>query len=353
MKYQLVEEIELNQKNAISKARKDVECILEREGFEKITVSVKASGDKQNMMMKLIQSLDAYRICKKGTRRLKRGDQLLVQFPVMIPNPLLYKVICRLNRKGIQTMALIHDLELIRFYSYEGAPKKHIQVDIQEKYCLKKFSAVVAHNERMKEYLAGQGIEEDRIRVLGIFDYLVSTDLDEKKKGLDKPVILAGNLSRQKAGYIWQLGDIPADFNLYGVGCEDVSLVNAHYFGSYPADELPQTLEGSFGLIWDGDRIDTCSGVFGKYMLYNNPHKISMFLACGFPVIIWSQAALADFVLKNRVGFTIDQLSDIPDKISRMGSAEYESMLDNVRRLSAQLREGRHTLAACSVKECV
>ncbi len=32
------------------------------------------------------------------------------------------------------------------------------------------------------------------------------------------------------------------------------------YFGSFLPDELPAALEGGFGLVWDGDSAETCSG---------------------------------------------------------------------------------------------
>ena len=40
------------------------------------------------------------------------------------------------------------------------------------------------------------------------------------------------------------------------------------YFGSFLPDELPVALEGGFGLVWDGDSAETCSGVFGEYLRF-------------------------------------------------------------------------------------
>ena len=42
------------------------------------------------------------------------------------------------------------------------------------------------------------------------------------------------------------------------------ALENENYFGSFLPDELPAALEGGFGLVWDGDSAETCSGVFGS-----------------------------------------------------------------------------------------
>ena len=46
MKYQFVESIELNQKNALSKARNDVEKILEKNDFQKIRVEKRKKMEK-------------------------------------------------------------------------------------------------------------------------------------------------------------------------------------------------------------------------------------------------------------------------------------------------------------------
>ncbi len=346
MKYQFVESIELNQKNALSKARNDVEKILEKNDFQKIRVEKRKREDGKNIIFKLLQNWEMYCLCYGKVKSLKPGDCLIFQFPVIIPNLFLYKIINKLNRKGIQTVAIIHDLELIRFYSHDGAAKKHIQVDIQEKYCLRYFSKIIVHNEKMKNYLIGQGINENKLEILGIFDYLLSEELDKKRRGLHEPVIIAGNLSMEKAAYIRQLETISADFNLYGIGCKDVFADNIRYFGSFLAEQLPHVLKGSFGLVWDGDSVDICSGIFGRYMLYNNPHKISMFLACGFPVIIWSKAALADFVIKNQVGFVIDHVWEIPNKIAKMTDEEYQQMIEQVDKISIKLRRGAYLLSA-------
>ena len=50
-------------------------------------------------------------------------------------------------------------------------------------------------------------------------------------------------------------------------------------------------MEGSFGLVWDGISVETCAGVYGEYLKVNNPHKTSLYLASGIPVIIWKEAA--------------------------------------------------------------
>ena len=114
-------------------------------------------------------------------------------------------------------------------------------------------------------------------------------------------MIIAGNLRRHKVGYVYSLPD-NQEFNLYGVDFEDDGRENIHYIGAFDPEELTQKMQGSFGLVWDGTTCDTCDGLSGSYLKINNPHKFSLYLSSGLPVIVWDQAAIADFVKKENVG---------------------------------------------------
>ena len=79
-------------------------------------------------------------------------------------------------------------------------------------------------------------------------------------------MIVAGNLAQEKAGYLYALPAEPA-YNLYGVGFDESrALENELTLAPSSPDELPAALEGGFGLVWDGDSAETCSGVFGEYL---------------------------------------------------------------------------------------
>ena len=78
-------------------------------------------------------------------------------------------------------------------------------------------------------------------------------DFQEKSgQTKDQPIIVAGNLAKEKAGYLYTLPEAPS-YNLYGVGFDEVErFTNETYFGSFLPDELPAALEGRFwsGLGW-------------------------------------------------------------------------------------------------------
>ena len=125
--------------------------------------------------------------------------------------------------------------------------------------------------------------------------------------------------SATKCGYVAKLAEM-ADYplHLYGNGLDRELSGTAQYHGAFPPDELPAHLEGAFGLVWDGPSVETCDGPMGRYLGYNNPHKVSLYLAAGMPVIVWSKSALAPLVEENGIGIAVNELSEITEKLQRI-----------------------------------
>ena len=107
-----------------------------------------------------------------------------------------------------------------------------------------------------------------------------------------------------------------------------------------------QHLEGSFGLVWDGDSSKTCSGVFGEYLRYNNSHKASLYLASGFPIIVWGQSALANFVLEKECGISVESLLDLEEVLEHLSQEKYQDLVKNAKSVGQKIREGSYLLSA-------
>lgn len=193
-------------------------------------------------------------------------------------------------------------------------------------------------SEVLREYGAKAPIKE-----IGIFDYLlpdVTPVPPERRHGID----IAGNLSHDKAGYLYRLAEqFPdADINLYGPKFDSERGPSEWYRGICTPDELPNKLQGRFGLIWDGDSAETCTGFYGKYLTVNNPHKLSLYLASGKPVIIWKEAALASFVTEHGVGIAVNTLREAIQAEHDIDEEEYLTMARRAEVLGARLREGHY-----------
>ena len=134
-------------------------------------------------------------------------------------------------------------------------------------------------------------------------------------------------------------------WNLYGNGIP-ISLKNKKniiWKGGYGPNEIPFKLEGSFGLVWDGNSLDECKGFMGNYLKYNNPHKLSLYIASGMPVITWRQAAIAEFVEKNDIGFVVDSILQIPGIIDTIDEKTYLTYRNNIQKLQEKVIDGEFT----------
>ena len=347
MKYYLKEEFlhDNNVKNAGNKARNDVEEIVKREGYQALVLSV----DNWYEMSTLKAQLHKSKAFGQALAQLKQGDELLIQFPMLHHSFFTTHHVKKAQRKGVKVHFIIHDLEALRYVNVENFPLKHkIRVQIQESGLLGAADGIIAHNPIMKSVLVNKGVAEDKIVSLGIFDYLIPNFQEKSGLTKDQPIIVAGNLAQEKAGYLYSLPEEPA-YNLYGVGFDESrALANETYFGSFLPDELPAALEGGFGLVWDGDSAETCSGVFGEYLRYNNSHKASLYLAAGFPVVVWEESALAHFVIDKQCGLVVSSLSDLKENLDTLSEEQYKEMLENAKQIGSKLRQGQYLRTALS-----
>lgn len=272
---------------------------------------------------------------RRVARTVNKNDVLLVQYPLaMYPRiaRLAARSIRSLRGRGVKIVLFIHDLDSLRGVSANN-----------DDLFLGLADVVVAHNASMRAWLSGR--TSAPIVELGIFDYLPS----EQSVQVGRPdgIDVAGNLSREKAGYLYEaareLPDIP--FNLYGPNFSGGD-GNGWYRGSFNPEDLECHMTGEFGLVWDGDSLSTCSGSYGKYLELNSPHKLSLYLALGKPVFIWEKAAEAGFVKENGVGYVVGSIYETAEVYRSLSSEERKRVSANARVMSERLRAGFYTKAA-------
>lgn len=352
-KYYLKERdaLEHSRKNAGSKARNDVESILDSLQFEPVDVVIPYR--KVTSIPDAVKTtVRNYRFFLKQVAPLQTGDRLLMQFPPRSHSALFPRLVRKLQKRGIHVTFLVHDLETMRYRDMSELPlMKRARIFLEETRLIRTADTVICHNEKMKAYLAGQGLSKQALVPLGIFDYL--TEFDPHQKTVDETaapgnrVIIAGNLSPEKCVYLNDLQKVSGvHFNLYGVGYEDLGQDNVTYTGSFLPDELVGELQGDFGLVWDGTSIETCSGNFGNYLRLNDPHKLSLYLTAGIPVVVWDEAAVADFVKQEHVGIAVSSLTELSDAIQALTPEDYASMRTNALRISDNTRKGHYLTVA-------
>ena len=289
----------------------------------------------------------------KNAARIPKGAVVLYQHPnygIRLTRTFMHLL---RTRRGCRFVALIHDLESLRG-GIAGAIRENRSTHrLGDGDFLKLFDAIICHNDRMKQYLLSQGFDEEKLISLGLFDYLTDRTPRERRKGENPSLTIAGYLAPGKCRYLYSIFENGANpglsVNLYGRDFQaDGADPRLHYRGAFSAEELPDRLQGDFGLVWDGVSAETCAGNTGEYLRFNNPHKTSLYLAAGLPVIVWREAAIADFVTRNGVGLTVDSLWDLEAVIRGVTPEAYEAMCCRAAELSEKLRAGAFTRAALS-----
>ena len=338
----------ISSESSSSKARCDVTKILEKCGYKIEYINEQETSKK----IDLIKNINfCYKQIKNRLSEIECNSTVLFQYPFDSLSYKFSKLIKKYaTKKSLKTIVLIHDINTLRTSSVFG--KMYYKLIVNEVKFLNNFDYIIAHNNKMKNFLVNNGIDSKKIVELGIFDYLVSSY--PKNNNYDyKSVTIAGNLDINKAGYVYQLNNLYIKnykIKLMGINYSGNESEKIKFYGSFDSTDLDDFKASGFGLVWDGNDYKTCNGGFGNYLKFNNPHKISLYLASGIPVIVWSESALADFVEQNKIGFTITSLDELDTIFESMTKEDYQIYLKNVKTIQKRVTNGNFLREA--LKKC-
>ena len=330
-------------KTAGKKAPDDITYLTGKLGGRRVSFMQDDSTIKLSVLRKTRNMYYSFKDWHGLYKKVHRNDIVVIQHPYEGIQAGI-KYIPRMQKKGARIVCLIHDIRVLRdsIDDKAGALTKN-KSNAAEVQLLTMCDFIIAHNASMKKFLVDNfNLDRRTIYELGIFDYICSNK--EKERTYDRSIAVAGNLSMSKCSYLYKVLEkdiISNPFHLYGPNYSGKS-DKVIYHGVVSPSELPAVMEGSFGLVWDGDEIDRCGGIAGEYLKYNNPHKCSLYLAAGVPVIIWSKAALAGFVEKNGCGIVVDSLLDVNEKINNISSDQYNELLKNTNTIRTKLVNGEN-----------
>lgn len=323
MKKYILTITETEKEHAGSKAKNDCSFFLHSLGYLSIYL------DKD--MGRLEKYLFANETLNRKLSVLNSGDLLLIQYPTYIGKLYMKMLLNKLKKKNVRTVLLIHDVETLREHFFD---EKMIK---EEMNWLNKFNIIISHNYKMTEWLRKYGITS-HIVDLKIFDYQTLNRI-ERKVIQDNQIVFAGNLN--KSLFLTKVNEQKTKVNLYGPNPQNKVITDRiKYIGSFSPDELPAYLKGKYGLVWDGDALNSCKGKYGNYLRFNNPHKASLYISSELPVIIWKEAAIADFIVKNHLGIAIDSLANIDQAMELVSDEEYKELMTSVKIMAEKLRSG-------------
>ena len=337
-----------------NKARFDIWKICEEEGYREIAVPF-----FPELKLKFLNPVIAFfyivAFCMKMLVRLGKGDWMIIQNQLYGAQVMRYTIPLIRRMKKCRFIVVIHDLESIRKSPKHLKPGTAEKLNKTDTVFLDAFDKIISHNRHMTEHLVNVNhIDRNKIVNIELFDYLGSEGQDERTRTEVPSVVIAGGLLRWKSGYVYQMQESPKDLivHLYGHKFDEKARKeNMVYHGIVDSWELPSVIEGDFGLVWDGNVTEGCGGDSGNYLRYNNPHKTSLYLASKIPVIVWKEAAMADFVLENKVGIAVDGLDDLAGILKNVTSEEYEELRNNAKLISDRVHTGYYFRRA--LRECI
>lgn len=320
------------QQHAGGKAVEDVECVLNGV-YSKLTTLYTMPGRRE--LFNYAKTFCHNYSCLAEIEKNCKNRVIIIQYPHYNYSSLLKEKLYTILSNN-KTILLVHDVNSIRF---NGDIRK--EIDILNKACV-----VILHSQNMADYLKERGLTVSTVN-LNMFDYLLGGLPSQENYHLGKEIVFAGNLGKSK--FLTELAKENAlglSLNLYGPNL-DANLKNkVHWLGSYSPDEIPFKLQGSFGLVWDGNSVHGCTGFIGDYLKVNYPHKLSLYIAAGIPVITWKRAAIAQIVEDYNIGFTVDSLSEISANIDLLHKDDYQMYLQNVANLQKKTISGVSTRSA-------
>ena len=335
--YQIVEITE-QFNHAGTKATADISVVAEQMGIKKLYLKMRTT--KEGNMAKAQRQAGYYFDWNKCYKSISDGSIVLLQHPFHYPQLTREKRLYRLKKdKKVKIISVVHDVEKLRAFRYNDYYKREFDVmlDIAD--------VIIVHNQAMLDWFVECGVPAEKLVNLKLFDYLVDSPVP-KAVTYENSINIAGNLDVTKCGYIGQLGQLKdVKVNLYGPNFDEKmrQCDNINYHGSFPVDEIPNQLNKGFGLVWDGESIDGCKGLSGQYLRYNNPHKMSLYIASGLPIVIWKEAAQARFVEETGIGICVDRLYDLKDAFERVTREDYLEMCGHVNKIRDNLVTGMFT----------
>ncbi len=301
----------------------DLETILAEGGYQVKQLPETVDGKPAGLRKRFLAAL-------KLVRAAVKTDEWILVYPVY--GRLNQWLIRALVKKGVKVTMVIGDIDGLKDMN-----SAQLQKDIR---FLQLAHRLVVHNAAMKNWLLSQNVKKPMAE-LQLFDFLAQPCVRERSKSFE--ISFAGNL--EKSTFLWQtvqpdFGDIR--FRLYGRGLPAQQNLAAHFEfkGSYPAIEMPSKIEGSFGLLWDGDDWQKPAGAIGLYMPFISHHKLSLYILAGLPILAPRSAGSAAFIEKEQLGFLFDDPPQLPILLQSISEEQYQTVREQQKKWANRICQG-------------
>jgi len=326
--------------SARSKAREDVNIIAKNHGFTPFLINTRTTTEQAQSNPSAIKRL-FYNIRKlfifiRSVATIKRGTLVLLQYPLSPFGDMFTSIFCScLKRKKCHLVLLVHDITHVRATGEK--------FDSTEVKIFNTASELILHTPQMQKLMKENGVDRPS-RLLWLFDYLTDETPSQDRNPDNADLVAYAGSRGINSMFMRKLTEVPykgIELHLYGREPLDIEVYPdwLKYIGRFDPDNVTKLTEG-WGLTWDGDGIDALRGPLGNYVKYNSPHKVSLYIAAGIPVIVSKESALADFVEENKLGIAIPSLLELDKSVVEFDKEELQTIRKHVDEMSVVLRTG-------------
>lgn len=263
---------------------------------------------------------------------IQPGDLVVVQYPLWTNFDFQAEFVDYLKKiQDIRLIGLLHDIPTW-MYADENNNYDH-----ENNFWLKqlrKFDLLLVANQKV-----GFKLQEDGVNVpmigMHIWDYFYSGQLPEKS--YRKQLYYAGGRNIKGLDYV-----ASTPLNFYGREVAEAVQKNpsVNYLGRLPSDMIVASLTGGFGVVVSENIKEETTLNFVYYNQFNNPTKLSLYIAAGLPVIIASKTAHAEWIKKAGIGLVVDDLNQIDQVLAQVSPADYAAMLQAIKPWQTAVNEG-------------
>ncbi|MGY3742984.1 sugar transferase [Leuconostoc inhae] len=253
-------------------------------------------------------------------------DLVLHQFPTYMSADFEQQFVQKLKQLNVHRAIVIHDIEPLRL----------IKQDAWEFQVLSQYDVIIVHSKAMQNQLQAHGIKAAFI-VQPLFDYLSQP---RPAALFSRNINFAGTFQKSP----WLQNYTGPNLTLFGSKPKKWQTISfsthINYQGNFDPEEIVNRLNDGFGLIWDSNFDDK---TYQTYTRYNTPHKASLYIRAGLPLIAWSQSAIGQFIVNHKLGFVINNLTDLNLKLPDITKEHYHLWQINNQKIAERLNRGAYT----------
>lgn len=236
---------------------------------------------------------------------------------------------------GLKKVLFIHDVVPLMNEAWNGLLNRYIEHYNQA-------DLLIVPSQAMADFLRTQGVTVEKMVIQRMWDSAVSVD-KAVRPPFERVIHFAGDPNVAKFSFAkdWRYEDVR--LAVTAEGGDWVQGKNISFLGLFDNDNLLANAlrtSGGFGLLWSDDPY------WREYLKKNASYKLSTYLAAGIPVIVPSDIAEKDTVVRKNLGFAVESLDEAVERVREISEDEYRELLDNVERFAGLLRGGYFTKKA-------